>query len=132
MFIFALLVVPVIAVRYEPGIWGAVALIGLAGAAHQAWSANIFTTASDMFPKRAVSTVVGIGSMAGSVGGIIFPEIVGRILQSYKQAGDVQSGYGIIFLMCGSAYLLAWLVMHILTPTMKPVQLDSVAAEDSH
>jgi ACS family hexuronate transporter-like MFS transporter len=129
MFIFALLVVPVIAVRYEPGIWGAVALIGLAGAAHQAWSANIFTTASDMFPKRAVSTVVGIGSMAGSVGGIIFPEIVGRILQSYKQAGDVQSGYGIIFLMCGSAYLLAWLVMHILTPTMKPVQLDSVAAK---
>ncbi|PRY30392.1 ACS family hexuronate transporter-like MFS transporter [Spirosoma oryzae] len=126
MFIFALLVVPVIAVRYGPGIWGAVALIGLAGAAHQAWSANIFTTASDMFPKRAVSTVVGIGSMAGSVGGIIFPEIVGRILQSYKQAGDVQSGYGIIFLMCGSAYLLAWLVMHVLTPTMKPVQLDSI------
>jgi ACS family hexuronate transporter-like MFS transporter len=67
--------------------------------------------------------------MAGSVGGIIFPEIVGRILQSYKQAGDVQSGYGIIFLMCGSAYLLAWLVMHILTPTMKPVQLNSVAAK---
>ncbi|GAB3753353.1 MFS transporter [Spirosoma pomorum] len=130
MFIFALLVVPVIAVRYEPGIWGAVALIGLAGAAHQAWSANIFTTASDMFPKRAVSTVVGIGSMAGSVGGIIFPEIVGRILQRYKQAGDVQSGYGIIFLMCGSAYLLAWLVMHVLTPTMKPVQLDSVSAKE--
>ncbi|GAB3740818.1 MFS transporter [Spirosoma lituiforme] len=129
MFIFALLVVPVIAVRYEPGIWGAVALIGLAGAAHQAWSANIFTTASDMFPKRAVSTVVGIGSMAGSVGGIIFPEIVGRILQRYKQDGDVQSGYSIIFLMCGSAYLLAWLVMHVLTPTMKPVQLETVAAK---
>jgi ACS family hexuronate transporter-like MFS transporter len=124
MLIFALLVVPVIAVRFGPGIWTAVALIGLAGAAHQAWSANIFTTASDMFPKRAVSSVVGIGSMAGSVGGIIFPEFVGRILDSYKQAGDVQSGYGIIFLICGSAYLLAWLVMHLLTPTMKPVELS--------
>jgi ACS family hexuronate transporter-like MFS transporter len=62
--------------------------------------------------------------MAGSVGGIIFPEFVGRILDSYKQAGDVQSGYGIIFLICGSAYLLAWLVMHLLTPTMKPVELS--------
>jgi ACS family hexuronate transporter-like MFS transporter len=125
MLIFALLVVPVIAVRFGPGIWTAVALIGLAGAAHQAWSANIFTTASDMFPKRAVSSVVGIGSMAGSVGGIIFPEIVGRILDTYKRAGNVQDGYGIIFLICGSAYLLAWLVMHLLTPTMKPVELSS-------
>ena len=129
MLIFALLVIPVIAVRFGPGIWTAVALIGLAGAAHQAWSANIFTTASDMFPKRAVSSVVGIGSMAGSVGGIIFPEIVGRILDTYKQAGDVQSGYGIIFLMCGSAYLLAWLVMHLLTPTMQPVQLETPESE---
>lgn len=123
MLIFALLVIPVIAVRFGPDIWTTVALIGLAGAAHQAWSANIFTTASDMFPKRAVSSVVGIGSMAGSVGGIIFPEIVGRILDSYKRAGDVQSGYGIIFLMCGSAYLLAWLVMHLLAPKMQPVTL---------
>ncbi|ADB37294.1 MFS transporter [Spirosoma linguale] len=129
MFIFALLVIPVIAVRFGPGIWTTVALIGLAGAAHQAWSANIFTTASDMFPKRAVSSIVGIGSMAGSVGGIIFPEIVGRILDSYKQAGDVQSGYGIIFLMCGSAYMLAWLVMHLLAPKMQPVQLGLAETE---
>ncbi|GAB3769863.1 MFS transporter [Spirosoma horti] len=129
MLIFALLVIPVIAVRFGPDIWTTVALIGLAGAAHQAWSANIFTTASDMFPKRAVSSVVGIGSMAGSVGGIIFPEIVGRILDSYKRAGDVQSGYGIIFLMCGSAYLLAWLVMHLLAPKMQPVTLGQPESE---
>lgn len=129
MLIFALLVIPVIAVRFGPDIWTTVALIGLAGAAHQAWSANIFTTASDMFPKRAVSSVVGIGSMAGSVGGIIFPEIVGRILDSYKRAGDVQSGYGIIFLMCGSAYLLAWLVMHLLAPKMQPVTLGQSQSE---
>lgn len=123
MFIFAVLVLPVIAVRFGPGIWGAVGLIGLAGAAHQAWSANIFTTASDMFPKRTLSSVVGIGSMAGSIGGIIFPEIVGRILDTYKKAGDAQGGYGIIFLMCGSAYMLAWIVMHLLAPKMKPVNL---------
>lgn len=129
MLIFALAVIPVIAVRFGPDIWTTVALIGLAGAAHQAWSANIFTTASDMFPKRAVSSVVGIGSMAGSVGGIIFPEIVGRILDSYKKAGDVQSGYGIIFLMCGSAYLLAWLVMHLLAPKMQPVMLGQPESE---
>ncbi len=129
MLIFALLVIPVIAVRFGPDIWTTVALIGLAGAAHQAWSANIFTTASDMFPKRAVSSVVGIGSMAGSVGGIIFPEIVGRILDSYKKAGDVQSGYGIIFLMCGSAYLLAWLAMHLLAPKMQPVTLGQPESE---
>ncbi|GAB2534909.1 MFS transporter [Spirosoma aerophilum] len=129
MFIFALLVIPVIAVRYGPDIWTTVALIGLAGAAHQAWSANIFTTASDMFPKRAVSSIVGIGSMAGSVGGIIFPEIVGRILDNYKQAGDLQTGYGIIFLMCGSAYMLAWVVMHLLAPKMQPVQLNETEPE---
>jgi ACS family hexuronate transporter-like MFS transporter len=129
MFIFALLVMPVIAVRFGPGIWGAVALIGLAGAAHQAWSANIFTTASDMFPKRTVSSIVGIGSMAGSIGGIIFPEIVGRILDTYKKAGDAQGGYSIIFFICGSAYMIAWVVMHLLTPTMKPVNLETPASE---
>jgi ACS family hexuronate transporter-like MFS transporter len=129
MLTFAILVIPVVLVRFGPGIWTTVALIGLAGAAHQAWSANIFTTASDMFPKRAVSSVVGIGSMAGSTGGIIFPEIVGRILDSYKKAGDLQSGYGIIFLMCGSAYLLAWLVMHFLTPKMQPVTLETPESE---
>lgn len=129
MFIFAVLVLPVIAVRFGPSIWGAVALIGLAGAAHQAWSANIFTTASDMFPKRTISSIVGIGSMAGSIGGIIFPEIVGRILDTYKKAGDAQGGYGIIFLMCGSAYMIAWVVMHLLTPTMKPVNLGEPESE---
>lgn len=129
MLMFAILVLPVIAVRFGPGIWTAVALIGLAGAAHQAWSANIFTTASDMFPKRTVSSIVGIGGMAGSVGSIIFPEIVGRILDSYKKAGDLQTGYGIIFLICGFAYLVAWVVMHLLTPKMQPVNLEPNESE---
>jgi ACS family hexuronate transporter-like MFS transporter len=123
MFIFALCVLPIFAARYAANIWQAVGLIGLAAAAHQAWSANIFTTASDMFPKRAVSSVVGIGSMAGSVGGIVFPFFIGFILQSAKDAGNITTGYNILFSVCACAYLLAWLLMHLLSPRMKVVKL---------
>ena len=77
MFIFALCVLPIFTVQYFHNMWMVVALISLAAAAHQAWSANIFTTASDMFPKKAVSSIIGIGGMAGSVGGIIFQPLVG-------------------------------------------------------
>lgn len=123
MFIFALFVVPIMAARFATDIWVAVGLISLAAAAHQAWSANIFTTASDMFPKRAVSSVVGIGGMAGSLGGFLFPALVGVILDSYKEAGNLVGGYNVIFTICGFAYLLAWLVMHLLSPKMKPVEV---------
>ena len=123
MFLFALCVVPVITARFATNIWQAVALIGLAAAAHQAWSANIFTTASDMFPKKAVSSVVGIGSMAGAVGGFFFPRFIGYVLDSSKAAGHIVTGYNIIFFICGCAYLLAWLLMHFLSPTMKKVEL---------
>jgi ACS family hexuronate transporter-like MFS transporter len=123
MFIFALCVIPIFAARYATNIWQAVGLISLAAAAHQAWSANIFTTASDMFPKRAVSSIVGIGGMAGSVGGIAFPFFIGWILETYKEAGNLTGGYNIIFTVCASAYLVAWLIMHLLTPRMKIVKL---------
>ena len=123
MFIFAVCVVPIITARFATNMWQAVGLIGLAAAAHQAWSATIFTTASDMFPKRAVSSVVGIGSMAGAVGGIFFPLLIGYILETYKNAGHIIVGYNIIFTICGFAYLLAWIIMHLLSPKMKPVKL---------
>ncbi len=123
MLIFALCVVPIITAKYATNIWVAVALISLAAAAHQAWSANIFTTASDMFPKRAVSSLIGIGGMAGSVGGIFFPLLIGFILQSAKDAGNISTGYNIIFALCGFAYLLAWFIMHLLTPKMDRVTL---------
>ncbi|MCO5946850.1 MFS transporter [Mucilaginibacter flavidus] len=123
MLIFAFCVVPIIAARFATNIWQAVALIGLAAAAHQAWSASIFTTASDMFPKRAVSSVVGIGSMAGAIGGFFFPDVIGYILQSNKDAGHIVVGYNIIFAICGCAYLLAWVLMHVLSPRMKKVEL---------
>ncbi len=123
MFIFAVCVVPIITARYATNMWTAVALMSLAAAAHQAWSANIFTTVSDMFPKAAVSSVVGIGSMAGSVGGILFPLFIGVLLDHYKNLGDISLGYNILFLICGCAYLLAWSIMNLLVPKMKPVNL---------
>jgi ACS family hexuronate transporter-like MFS transporter len=123
MLLFAFCVIPIFAARYATNIWQAVALISLAGAAHQAWSANIFTTASDIFPKKALSSVVGIGGMAGSVGGILFPFLVGIILDHYKAAGNITAGYNIIFTICACAYLLAWLLMHFLTPKVREVKL---------
>jgi ACS family hexuronate transporter-like MFS transporter len=123
MFIVACLVVPIVFARLVPSMWGIVALISLTAAAHQAWSANIFTTASDMFPKRAVSSVVGIGGMAGSIGGILFQPLVGIILDYFGKLGNKTVGYNIIFIICGSAYLLAWVIMHFLSPRMKEVKL---------
>jgi ACS family hexuronate transporter-like MFS transporter len=123
MLIFAICVVPVVLVQYTTNVWTAVALISLGAAAHQAWSANIYTIASDMFPKRAVSSVIGVGGMAGSVGGILFPFFVGWLLDYYGAFGNKTAGYNILFIICGSAYLVAWLVMHFLTPRMKQVQV---------
>jgi ACS family hexuronate transporter-like MFS transporter len=115
MLAFAICVIPIVFAQYATNIWVAVGLISLAAASHQAWSANIFTTASDMFPKNTVSSVVGIGGMAGSVGGIIFPLITGHLLDYYKVLGDLTAGYNVLFMICGSSYLIAWLIMRWLT-----------------
>ena len=120
MFIFALCVLPIMSAKYATNMWVAVALISLAAAAHQAWSANIFTVASDMFPKKAISSVVGIGGMAGSIGGVLFPIFVGYILETYRQLGDSTAGYNIIFFVCGLMYMLAWAIMHFISPKMTP------------
>ncbi|HEY4209609.1 MAG TPA: MFS transporter [Puia sp.] len=124
MFFFAVCVLPIMTARYFNDMWVIVALISLAAAAHQAWSANIFTTASDMFPKKAVSSVTGIGGMAGSIGGIVFQPLVGAILDYFAKSGNKTVGYNIIFLICGLAYVVAWLVMHFFAPKMTRVQLD--------
>ena len=123
MLIFAFCVVPIMLAKYATNLWVAVGLISLAAAAHQAWSANIFTTASDMFPKKAVSSVVGIGGMAGALGGILFPMLVGNLLDTYKAMGDITAGYNILFVICGFAYLLAWVIMHLFAPKMEKVEL---------
>src|SRR5450432_379078 len=114
MFFFACCVVPIFFVRYTSSIWPAVWLISLAAAAHQAWSANIYTVGSDIFPKHILSSVIGIAGMAGSVGGILFPFAIGIILDHFKLLGVIGTGYNIIFGICAGAYLLAWSVMQIL------------------
>ena len=111
------------AARFTTNIWQAVALIGLAAASHQAWSANMYTIVSDMFPKRAVSSVVGIGGMAGALGGILFPLLVGRMLDHFKLLGDTTAGYNLLFVFCGCAYLLAWGIMHLFAPKMEQVEV---------
>jgi len=114
MFIFACCVVPIFFVRYTNGIWPAVWLISLAAAAHQAWSATIYTVAGDMFPKKILSSVIGIGGMAGSAGGILFPFLIGILLDHFKLLGQLGTGYNIIFGICAGAYLLAWVIMQTL------------------
>ena len=95
--------------------WVAVGLISLAVAVHQAWATNIFTLASDMFPKEVVSSVVGIGGMTGAIGGILFPIFVGYLLDVYKTANNLTGGYNLIFTICGITYLVAWTIIHLLT-----------------
>ena len=124
MLIFALLVVPIIFVQVKGiNFWIAIALISLAASAHQAWSANIFTTVSDMFPKKAVGSVTGIGGMAGAVGGALIASFAGNILNFWEKQGSIQTGYLILFSICGLAYVLAWVLMRLIAPGMKRVDL---------
>jgi MFS transporter, ACS family, hexuronate transporter len=123
MFLFALCVIPILTVT-KVGDWPAVLLIGLAASAHQAWSANLYTTVSDMFPKRAVASVVGIGGMAGAIGGVVFPWATGRLLDRFHAQGDVTAGYGILFAICASAYVIAFVIHHILAPKFEPFDLE--------
>jgi ACS family hexuronate transporter-like MFS transporter len=97
-------------------------MIAIGGSAHQAWSANIFTTVSDMFPKKATATVVGIGGMAGGIGSFLINKGSG-VLFDYSQEhwGSKEPGYTIVFAICAVAYLIAWLVMKSLVPKYKPV-----------
>ena len=101
--------------------WVPVILIGIGASAHQAWSANIFTTVSDMFPKKAVGTVVGIGGMAGGLGGVLVSKVGGALFDHYKALGHIQTGYTIMFSFCAIAYLIAWVVMKTLVPEYKPI-----------
>jgi ACS family hexuronate transporter-like MFS transporter len=118
MLLCAVCVVPIVTVSRTSDLWTAVLVIGLAAAAHQGWSANIFTTASDMFPKRAVGSVVGLGGMAGAAGGFLLSPLVGYILQ------HTHNNYLIPFLISGSAYLVAFVIIQALAPRLEPAALD--------
>lgn len=132
MLIFAF--VPLLVLLAQPlghvSVWIPVVLIGLAGAAHQSWSANLFSTIGDMFPKSAVATITGIGGMAGGVGSFIINRASGALFDhaaavdmKFMGFRGIESGYFIIFCICGVAYLVGWLIMNLLVPKFKPVEV---------
>src|SRR5687767_9828693 len=112
----AISVVPIAFASAADDLWVAVALVGLAAAAHQGWSANLFTLASDCFPRQAVGSVVGFGGMAGAVGGMLIAKLTGYILEA-------SGSYVPVFLIAASTYLLALLVIHLLVPKLEPARL---------
>ncbi len=122
---FALIQTSIILVQFVSSMWMAVALLSLATAVHQAWSTNIFTLSSDMFPKEYVSSVVGIGGMAGAIGGMCFPILVGYLLDLFKAQGNLSGGYNLLFTICGCIYLMTWCIIYLLTK--KPQQQDQLS-----
>jgi len=118
MLLCALCVVPIVLTSSVSNLWMAVALIGLATAGHQGWSANVFTLTSDMFPRYAVGSVVGLGGLAGAVGGMLISTFVGFLLQA-------TGSYVPVFIMAGSVYLIALAAVHWLVPRLEPVKLES-------
>ncbi|MGD0251979.1 MAG: MFS transporter [Verrucomicrobiota bacterium] len=122
LFIFALCVLPIVIVT-RVGDWTAVFIIGFAAAAHQAWSANLFTTVSDMFPKKAVASVIGIGGLAGACSSFFFPKYCGRILDHFSKTQHETTGYAILFAVCASAYLIAFGLNHLCAPSYEQVHI---------
>jgi ACS family hexuronate transporter-like MFS transporter len=116
MFVAACAVMPIVFASMVTSLWAAVLLVALAAAAHQGWSANMFTLASDMFPRQAVGTVVGFGGMAGAFGGMLIAKLTGYLLET-------TGSYVPVFLIAGSTYLTALLVIHLLAPRLEKVQL---------
>jgi ACS family hexuronate transporter-like MFS transporter len=118
-------IVPLVVLLAQPlgdiSYWMPVLLIGVAASAHQAWSANLFTTVSDMFPKKSIASVIGIGGMAGGLGGVIVTKTGGALFDKYKALGHIQTGYTIMFAFCAVAYLLAWFLMKTLVPKYKAI-----------
>jgi len=123
----ALTVLPIMLMPYAGSLWVAVMLFSIAAASHQGFSANIFTLTSDMFPRGAVGSVVGVGGMAGAFGGVTMAAITGYILQSTRSPIHPQGDYMSIFFAVGPLYLLALLVMHLLAPKLKPVDAEDLA-----
>ena len=116
MLISAVGVIPVVFAYRVESTWSAVLLIGLAAACHQAWSANLYTLSSDMFPVQAVGSVNGIGGMAGAIGGIFVASVVGHVLQW-------TGSYRVPFFIASVAYLLALTVIHVLAPSLEPARI---------
>lgn len=124
---FTIALVPLVVLLAQPlgevSYWVPIILIGVGAAAHQAWSANLFTTVSDMFPKKSVASVVGIGGMAGGIGGVLITKVAGYLFDHYKNLGHIETGYSIMFAFCAVAYVLAWFIMKRLVPKYELVKI---------
>jgi len=118
MLVCALAVVPIVFASNAGSLWLAVSLVGLAAAAHQGWSANLFTLASDTFPRHAIGSVVGFGGMTGAIGGMLIAKVTGYVLQA-------TGTYVPVFIVAGCAYLVALGVIHVLAPRLEPVRLGA-------
>ncbi len=118
MLLCAVLVTPIFAASYVDGLWSAVAIVALAAAAHQGFSCNLFTLPSDVFPRRAVGSLVGIGGTAGAIGGMLLAKYAGWVL-------DRVGSFTPIFALAGSAYLLALIIVHLLSPRLAPARVGS-------
>ena len=114
-------IVPVVFAPITNNQWVAVWLVGVAAAAHQGFSANLFTLTSDMFPRKAVGSVVGIGGFCGAMGGFFLNMAAGRIR-------DMFGSYVIVFVIAGCAYLVALLVIHLLVPRLEPVKIENAGS----
>ncbi|HBZ33624.1 MAG TPA: MFS transporter, partial [Bacteroidales bacterium] len=134
MMIFAFF--PLVALAAQPlgqfSAWWPAILIGIAGAGHQAWSANLFSTIGDMFPKSTIATITGIGAMAGGIGSMLIQYVAGQLFTHAEEAGEAftfmgfsgkPAGYFIMFCFCGLAYIIAWSIMKALVPKHKPITL---------
>jgi len=117
MLVCALAVVPMVFASGARDVWVAVALVSIAAAAHQGWSANLFTLTSDTFPRQAVGSVVGLGGFAGAAGGMLIAKITGYILET-------TGSYMPVFFIAAFAYLTALAIIHLLVPKLEPVKLD--------
>src|SRR5205823_14911869 len=113
----ALAVLPIVFAAHTTNLWVAVGLIGLAAAAHQGWSCNVYTLTSDMFPRQAVGSVVGFGGMTGAVGGMLIAKVTGYVLQ-------VTGSYLPVFIIAASAYLVALCMVQLLSPRLEPARIE--------
>ena len=122
MLLMACLIVPTAFAPRAPTMWAAVLVVAVAAAAHQGWSANVFTLPSDMFPRSAVGSVVGIGAFAGAMSSVVFQRVIGRVLDANGQ------NYAPIFAFCGGAYLVGWAIIHLLVPRLDPAPLGGAVS----
>ena len=123
MLICVLMALPVMTIRFSNDVWLSVMIVAVAAAAQTIWKGVLLTTVTDQFPKKVVSSVSGIGGLGGAIGGMLAAKGVGLLLDAYEARGDVTSGYNLIFVMCGLAYVAAILLFHIMSPKLSRVNI---------